>query len=573
MNRVRGESVAPGIAVGQVHLRGFLAESTGRRIATDEVENELNRLRESLQKSRAQIEEIKQKQLASLGEAELRIFDAHLAYLSDAMFVTEIENQVLQERLSVREAVQMVFAKYDRIFQLVESDLLRRRASDLRDVATRLLRNLDADAVRGSGVPTGPYILAAKKLTTADMFNLDNEKVEGIVAEEGGMSSHAAILARSMGIPTVTGIRDLPSLLREGDPVVVDATAAELVTAPDDRTLAEATLAAQRWRASQAEAHTLVQQVRHQTRDGTPVRLLGSCGSAGEADLVRTFGLEGIGLFRTELPFLVGKERPSEDLLVRSYQQVLEAQAGRPVAFRLLDVAAAMLEPGQSQPERNPAMGRRGVRGLLANQDVLRLQLRAILRAAATAKEVGVLVPFVTTVTELQRVKAALLEERVALKKRGVPCAADVQLAPIVELPAAALSVGALLNEADYAVIALDDLQAHLLGADRDNASVRSYHELVHPALFEVLLRMCKDAERREKPLVLFGESAADPVRLPFYLGVGYRSFSIAPVRLRAVLKVLERFTVEECRRIAARVLEAPRSLDVQKVLVNLEPE
>jgi phosphoenolpyruvate-protein phosphotransferase (PTS system enzyme I) len=573
MNRVRGESVAPGVAVGQVHLRGFLAESTSRRIATDEVETELNRLRDSLQKSRAQIEEIKQKQLANLGEAELRIFDAHLAYLSDAMFVTEIENQVLQERLSVREAVQMVFAKYDRIFQLVESDLLRRRASDLRDVATRLLRNLDADAVRGSGAPTGPYILAAKKLTTADMFNLDNEKVEGIVAEEGGMSSHAAILARSMGIPTVSGIRDLPSLLREGDPVVLDATAAELVTAPDDRTLAEATLAAQRWRASQAEAHTLVQQVRHQTRDGTPVRLLGSCGSAGEADLVRTFGLEGIGLYRTELPFLVEKERPGEDALVRSYQQVLEAQTGRPVGFRLLDVAAAMLEPGQSQPERNPAMGRRGVRGLLANQDVLRLQLRAILRAAATAKEVAVLVPFVTTVTELQRVKAALLEERVALKKRGVPCAADVQLAPIVELPAAALSVGALLNEADFAVIALDDLQAHLLGADRDNASVRSYHELVHPALFEVLQRMCKDAERREKPLVLFGESAADPVRLPFYLGVGYRSFSIAPVRLRAVLKVLERYTVEECRRIAARVLEAPRSLDVQKVLVNLETE
>jgi hypothetical protein len=148
MTRVRGESVAPGIAVGQVYLRGFAAESTGRRIAADEVETELNRLREALQKSRAQVEEIKQKQSDSLGEAELRIFDAHLAYLGDAMFVTEIETQVMQERLSVREAVQLVFAKYDRIFQLVESDLLRRRASDLRDVATRLLRNLDADGAR-----------------------------------------------------------------------------------------------------------------------------------------------------------------------------------------------------------------------------------------------------------------------------------------------------------------------------------------------------------------------------------------------------------------------------------------
>jgi len=573
MTRLRGESVAPGIATGQVFLRGFAAESTGRRIAADEIETELNRLREALQRSRLQVEEIKQKQSGNLGAAELRIFDAHLAYLGDAMFVTEIETQVMQERLSVREAVQLVFAKYDRIFQLVESELLRRRASDLRDVATRLLRNLDVDTVRGAAAPTGPYILAASKLTTADMFNLDNEKVEGIVAEEGGMSSHAAILARGMGIPTVTGIRDLPRLLRDGDVVVLDASAGELVTSPDDRALAEATAAAQRWKAGKSEVHAAVQQVRHVTRDGTPIRLLGSCGSAGEADLVRTFGMEGIGVYRTELPFLVEKTRPAEDALVQTYKRVLEAQHGRPVAFRLLDLAAATLDAGHGSPERNPAMGRRGVRGLLANQDVLRLQLRAILRAAAGTDGVAMLVPFVTGTADLQRAKSAMLEERVALKKAGIACAADIALGPMIEVPAAAMSIGALMNESDFAVVAIDDLQALLLAADRDNASVREYHEMVHPAVFEMLARMAKDAERRDKALVLFGESAADPVRMPFYLGVGYRSFSIAPVRLRSVLKVMARYTIDECRRIAARILEAPRTLDVQKVLVNIETE
>jgi phosphotransferase system enzyme I (PtsI) len=571
VTRVRGESVAPGLAVGQVVMRGFAAESTGRRIAADEVETELNRLREALQRSRAQIEEIKQKQSESLGEAERHIFDAHLAYLGDAMFVTEIESQVMQERLSVREAVQMVFAKYDRIFQLVESELLRRRASDLRDVATRLLRNLDADVVRGAATPVGPYILAARRLTTADMFNLDNEKVEGIVAEEGGMSSHAAILARGMGIPTVTGIRDLPRLLRDGDLVVLDATAGELVTSPDEMTLAEATVGAQRWKQSKAQVPLPTDLSRHNTRDGTPVRLLGSCGSAGEADLVRTFGMEGIGLYRTELQFLVDKARPSEESLVSCYRQVIEGQHGRPVSFRLLDVAAASIGVEQRHQERNPAMGQRGVRGLLANQDVLRLQLRAILRAAAGAGEVAVLVPFVTSVAELQRVKSALLEERVALKKAKIPCAANTALAPVIEVPAAAMSLAALLNESDFAVVAVDDLQAHLLGADRDNAAVREYHEMVHPAVFEILARLAKDAERRGKPLILFGESAADPARLPFYLGTGYRSFSIAPVRLRSALRVIHRYSIEECRRIAARILEAPRTLDVQKVLVNLD--
>jgi phosphotransferase system enzyme I (PtsI) len=570
---VRGECVAPGIAVGQVYLRGFESNGAGPRIAADEVETELNRLHQAFEKSRIQTERIKQKQAETLGEAELRIFDAHLAYLGDAMFVTEIESQVIQERFSSREAVQLVFAKYDRIFTLVESDLLRRRASDLRDVATRLLRNLEADAVRGGDAPSGPYILAARKLTTADMFNLDNEKVEGIVAEEGGMSSHAAILARGMGIPTLTGIRDIAKLLRDGDLIVLDATKGEMVTTPSDMMLAEATTSSQRWRESQEAAAQPRESINHQTRDGTAIRILGSCGSLGEADLVNTFGMEGIGVYRTELMFLADGEEPTEDALVENYRGVIAAQNGNPVSFRLLDVSAATLEVRAPQPERNPAMGRRGVRGLLARQNVLRMQLRAILRAAADVKNVAVLVPFVTTLSDMQRVKAALVEERVGLMKAKIACAVAVKIGPIIEVPAAAMSLSALLNESDFAVVAIDDLQAHLLGADRDNAGVRDYYETVHPSVFEMLARMCKDADFRKKPLVLFGESAAEPVRVPFYVGVGYRHFSVAPVRLRGMLKVLARYSADECRRIAARILEAPRTLDVQKVLVNLELE
>ncbi|MFK7739759.1 MAG: phosphoenolpyruvate--protein phosphotransferase [Planctomycetota bacterium] len=574
MTVLRGECVSPGIAVGQVHLRGFESASSGPRIAADQVETELMRLRQSFDRSRKQTEEIKEKQAESLGEAELRIFDAHLAYLGDAMFVTEIETQVINERLSAREAVQLVFAKYDRILSLVESDLLRRRASDLRDVATRLLRNLEADEVRGADdAPSGPYILAARKLTTVDIFNLDNERVEGIVAEEGGMSSHAAILARGMGIPTLTGIRGLIKHLRAGDLVVLDANDGELMTAPSDTALAEATAESQRWRESQAAAAEGVDAPEsHQTRDGTKIRLLGSCGSAGEADLVKTFGMAGVGVYRTELHFLAEDESPSEDALVESYAAIIAAQDGAPVSFRLLDVAASVLQVGNRQ-ERNPAMGRRGVRGLLASHETLRKQLRAILRAAKDAPSVAILVPFVTTLSDLQRVKAAVVEERVGLMKAGVPCAADLKIAPIIEVPAAAMMVGPLLTDSDFAVVAIDDLQAYLLAADRDNAGVRDYYEMVHPAVFETLARMAKEASRRKKPLVLFGESAGDVERVPFYVGVGFRSFSVAPVRLRGIAKVLARYSVDECRRIAARILEAPRTLDVQKVLVNLDPE
>ena len=572
MNVLRGESVSPGIAVGPVHLRGYDDDEIGvSRIAADQVEAELERLRAAVGQSRAQIEEIRGKQQGQLGEAELRIFDAQIAYLGDPSFVAEIELQVVQERLAVRAAVKTVYAKYDRIFQLVENEILRRRASDLRDVATRVLRNLASGEPSARKAPAGRYVLAARKLTTADMFNLDAEGVDAIVAEEGGMSSHAAILARGMGIPTLTGIRGLPRLLRDGSVVVVDSDHGELRVDLTEAELGQYAERSQTWKSLQKQAPET--EARHETRDGTAVELLGSCGSLGEAEMSRTFGLAGIGVFRTELAFLADKRRPTEDELVAQYQKVIEGHPGQPVNFRLLDVAAGVFAPGDKDPERNPAMGRRGVRGLLANQDILRLQLRAILRAAAGIENVGVLVPFVTSVMDLQRVKAILIEERLALRKAKVAVAGSLALAPILEVPVAAFSIGALAVESDFLVLAIDDLQAYLLAADRDNSAVREYHELAHPAVFEFLARIAKEADRLEKEVVLFGESAADPQRMPFYIGAGFRRFSIAPVRLRKLLKVLRRYSADECRRIAARVLEAPRAVDVQRVLVNVETD
>lgn len=572
MNTMRGESVAPGIAVGPVHLRGYDDDEIGvTRIAADQVDAELERLRAAVRQSRSQIEEIRGKQQGQLGEAELRIFDAQIAYLGDPTFVAEIEQQVVQERLAVRAAVKTVYAKYDRIFQLVENEILRRRASDLRDVATRVLRNLTSGETSARPVPTGRYVLAARKLTTADMFNLQAEGVDAIVAEEGGMSSHAAILARGMGIPTLTGIRGLPRVLREGGVVVVDADQGELRVDLTEAELTQFTARAQTWKSHQKQAPE--KAALHETRDGTAIELLGSCGSLGEAEMAKTFGLEGIGVFRTELAFLADRRRPTEDELLEQYRKVLAANEGKPVNFRLLDVAASAFWPDPKDAERNPAMGRRGVRGLLANQDVLRVQLRAILRAAAEHDAVGVLVPFVTSVMDLQRVKAILIEERLALRKAKTPVAGSLRIAPVIEVPVAALSIGALAVESDFLVLAIDDLQAYLLAADRDNSTVRDYHELAHPAVFETLARIAKEAARLDKEVVLFGESAADPQRLPFYVGAGYRRFSIAPVRLRKLLKVLRRYSAEECRRLAARVLEAPRAVDVQRVLVTVETE
>lgn len=569
MNVHQGEAVASGVALGRVVLQGFGERTASPRIASDQVETELNRLRAALDKSRAQITELKAKHQGDLGSHELRIFDTHVAYLQDPMFINAIEKLVMGERLALRTSIHRVVADYERILQLAESESLRQRASDFRDVATRLLRNLDeSDPKIETSRPSGRYVLAARTLSTTDMFNLDNERVEGIVAEEGGITSHAAILARSMGIPTVTGIRDLPGKIRDGDYLIVDGSAGEVRVNPDERVRVEYEASAERFRATRQEPP---EDIEHATRDGHRVEIFGSCGNLGEVELAHSFGMQGVGLFRTELLFLAEKALPTEDMLEHHYRQVVQRPNDMPVNFRLLDVSTRVQIGGElPRIERNPALGMRGVRRLLQDSNILRLQLRAILRAAAGRDNVAVLVPFVTSLSDLQRVKAAILEERIALRKLGMACAEGLRVAAMIEVPAAAFVPGGLLNESDFIVAAIDDLQAYLLAADRDSADVRDYYQSLHPAVFEVLARLAKEARRRRKDLVLFGEAAADPLRVPFYLGIGIRQFSIAPARLTAVLDTLQRFTLPECTRIANAVLEAPRAIDVQRVLLQL---
>jgi phosphoenolpyruvate-protein kinase (PTS system EI component) len=251
---------------------------------------------------------------------------------------------------------------------------------------------------------------------------------------------------------------------------------------------------------------------------------------------------------------------------------VVRQLAGHPVHFRLLDVGGGSPVAGRrAHDERNPAMGLRGVRYLLDNPDVLRLQLRAVLRAAVGGERVAVLVPFVTGVSDLTQVKTAILEERQALRKRDVDCAETLLVAPVIEVPAAAFVLTTFLAHSDFVVVALDDLQAHLLAADRDNVRVRGYYEMLHPALFELLNRMVREAKKSKQPLVLFGEHAGDPRLAPLFMGLGVREFSVAPVRMEGMLRALGRYTIDECRKLAEKVLQAPRALDVERILVKLD--
>lgn len=544
---LRGATVAPGLAMGVAHRKDYgLERAPTDRVARDQVEVELNRFRRSLDASRAQLEDLKVRLLGQVESRDAMILDTHLAYLKDSVFIADVENLILVEQMRLEAAIAKVVGDFDRIFRLVESDTLRQSAVDLRDVGIRVLRNLEAQE-GGTVVEPRDYVLVAKELSIVDMFNLDNEHVRGIVTKEGGLTSHAAIFARSMRIPTVTGIETLLEDVKEGDFVILDATEAMLRINPDDRLRAQYA----EGRAQGDEdlvAQDLLGEIK--TADGEVVDLAASCGNLPEVEQAIAAGVGSIGLYRTELLYLADSHVPSREALTRHYASVLGAAQGRPVTFRLLSVDSSHgLNYLHSETERNPALGRVGIRALFDHEAVLRSQLRALLMAA-TDHELGIAIPFVLDCGDLRRVKEILFEERYELSKRQT-MAKSVAVGVVIETPAALLGARDLVEEADFLTVNLDSLQQHLLATDRDYAHSSGTLKRLHPYVLRALRKLNEVAEGAGKELSAFGLSVANEENLPLLFGMGLRRFCLPSHEVAPAADFLSELDSDKMRRTA----------------------
>jgi len=550
-----GATVSPGMVLGTVHRKDYdLARARAERIPREEIDGELNRLRAALDESRAQLADLKARLAGKIPDEDARILDTHVAYLKDSVFIADVENLILHEQMRLEAAITKVVGDFDRIFRLVQSETLRQSAVDLRDVGIRVLRNLES---RTEGeAPPNEYILVARELSIVDMFNLANEHVQGIVTEEGSMTSHAAIFARSMRIPTLTGVEGLLDAVQEGDFVILDAAEGILRVNPDDLVRQQYASAAAEDDAEESPGVPEWALGPARTRDGREVSVTAVCGNLPEVEQAIEHGLTEVGLYRTELLYLVDKRAPSRDALVHHYSAVIAAARGGRVTFRLLSADSSLglpfLHPG---PEPNPELGRAGIRALLASPRVLRRQLQAILIAAADA-EVRVAVPFLTDCGELRRLKEILFEERVELKKEGVRFQERLPLGAIVETPAAVLGVRDLAREAAFLIVNLDALVQYLLAADRENPSLDDRFETLHPMVLRALTKVVAVAHEESVELSAFGVTAADAFRLSLLVGAGLVRYAVAPGELRvvrdAVREIDSDLAVETAKRVAA---------------------
>lgn len=574
---LRGTSVSPGLVLGRVHIKDYeLTHTPRQRVPLDQVEFELNRFHKALFESKRQLEDLKARLSGRVGNDEVRILDTHTALLRDGVFLSDVENLIINEQMALEAAIAKVIADFDRIFRLVQSETLRERAVDLRDVGIRVLRNLER-GVQSAGAPDvalprdADYVLVARELSIVDMFNLANEHVLGIITEAGSLTSHAAILARSMRIPTLTAVPGLLGQVNEGDFVILDATEGSVRIDPDElvRAQYQASGAAVRRDAPAAPLKARDLKDGARTRDGNAVQISASCGNLPEVAAARELGLCAVGLYRTELLYLVEREQPSLESLVAHYTSVLEQSGGEPVTFRLLHVDSSLEVPYLHESrELNPGLGLAGVRILFKREAVLRRQLQAILRAAPQSQaRVRIAVPFVTDCADLRRVKEILFEERYALRKANQPYRDQVELGAVIETPVAALGARDLMREADFLVLSLDSLLQYLVAADRDNHELRSAFEPVHPFALRLIQQLAEISEESSRPLWVFGVTALSPVNLPLLLGAGLRHFCVAPVGVEEFLVALGRIELKAAKRNATLAARASCQADLHTLV------
>lgn len=519
MNWFEGISLCPGGAVGPIHVLPALTNQKGVSLPT--VEEELERLEAARETALARLEEQRAAAREQLGEEEAEIFRLHTLMLEDQDFVETAQKAVRAGRCAedgVREAEETFAAA----FRALDDPYLQGRMADVEEVS-RLWREVLAGGA-GRLELERPAILWAKECSPGELIALDRDKALGLVVEHMAPDSHAAILVRAMGLPTVTGIA--PQKHWEGVYAALDAERGRLWLEPEEsvRTALE-----QKCRQEQARRRELERwrDAPVRTRDGRTVTVCANIGSAKEAALALEQGAQGVGLFRTEFLCLDKERSPGEEEQFAVYRQALEAMQGRRVVIRTLDIGGdkrpPWLETGQGE---NPALGLRGIRLSLKRPELFVPQLRAVLRAARYGKA-AVMFPMVTSPAEVRNARAMLDRCRAELEEEG-RSTGEVEVGVMIETPAAALMAGELAEEADFFSIGTNDLVQYVLAADRGNPAVARLYSPFQPAVLRLLDRIIRSAKAEGIPCCLCGGAAEDPEFLPLLVGMGLEEISVS---------------------------------------------
>ncbi len=551
--RLQGIGVSPGIAVGPAERVGkALEEPEHLIIERAEVETERQRLNEAIIATREQILALQEKISTAEGENDSAIFDAHLLILEDSSILNEVLRIVETQRKSADWAYYSVSKRYIDSLRKIADPYLRERAVDIEDVAKRLLRNLrraagdDGDDGMRPSQP-GTSILLAHDLTPSDTVGLDRTRIRGFATELGSPTSHTAIMARSLSIPAVVALHDMPEDFPAGDIVLVDGYHGLIILNPSPATIAEYEAVIERERT----VLTDLEPLRHQdtrTADGRKITLSANIEFIEELDGILSLGAEGVGLYRTEFFYLSRPELRDEENQMKNYRKVAEATHPHGVIVRTLDIGGDKLLPELFEdPEPNPFLGWRGIRLSLDQPEEFRLQLRAILRASAFGK-IRLMFPFLSTLEELRGAKAQLESAKDELRSEGVDFDEGIEVGAMIEIPSAVLIADHLAPEVDFFSIGSNDLIQYTTAVDRVNDRVAHLYQPAHPAVIAMIRETVEAAHRHGIWCGICGEVAGDLTLAPVWVGLGVDELSVGASQLLRMRRALSRLDSAACR-------------------------
>ena len=568
-----GIPASPGIAHGPVFR--FLhqaVEVLSYQVEASAQEEEISRFMNALEQTKDQVRQIRDDVAKNLGEKEAGIFDAHMLVLEDKALIDDVCKEVKESGDNVEQCVYRVTEKYQSFFEQLEDQYLRERASDLRDISSRLLRNLAGATSSGTAFLEQPKILVSEDLTPSDTASLDRSKILGIATNSGGQTSHAVIMARASGVPAVVGLRRLTEDLEDGDEILIDGFEGVVIINPSETTLYRyGKVGVQR-----QKAKDLVDQeasLPAETLDGSPIKLWANADTVDEISRIVETDSEGVGLYRTESLFLRQNALPSEDEQYEEYAAMVKASAPKPITIRTLDLGGdKILDAWTKEQEENPFMGFRAIRYCLSNPPVFLDQLRAILRASAHGK-VKILLPMISGLGEVTRAKEFIFTAKRQLSERGQAFDQDVEVGCMLETPAAVAICDLLATEVDFFSVGTNDLVQYLLAVDRVNNRIAFLYEPHHPAVIRSLKSIYQVTNEKKKPVTVCGEIAGDPHFLPLLLGLGLNSFSASVPLLPELKFFARRFTMEEAQRLTRKAERLSRPSEVKELLKNFYEE
>jgi phosphotransferase system enzyme I (PtsI) len=549
--RLKGIAAAPGVARGPAYplMRG-MAIVACEKVADPEAE--LRRLEGALAATRQEISQLRDDVARKLNESEASIFDAHLLVLEDVALIDDVSREVRSSGFNVEFCFQEVAQRYIEIFEKMDDDFLRERASDIRDVTGRVLDQLLGTQPERVGQAAQAHVVAARDLTPSDTAGLHDGGVLAFVTEEGGRTSHSAIMARSLDVPAVVGVKGLMEAVREDDVILVDGETGLVILNPTPETIDGYRDKEQaiRQRRDRVRAEVSFPDL---TADGAAFSLLANIGDPAEMEDALAYCARGIGLYRTENLYLRLDGWPDENVQYEEYAEAVRLAKGRPVTFRTLDLGGDK-RLGDLADEANPFMGYRAVRLCLERPDVFRPQLRALVRAAALGP-VQVMFPMISGVEELRRAKAVFRDVEAELAREGVRPVEAIRLGAMIEIPSAVLVADSLAAESDFFSVGTNDLVQYLLAVDRGNQRVASLYDPCHPAVVRTLLAIFAAAQKAGIPAAVCGELGGDPLWAPLLIGLGVHELSMSPAALPEVRFVLRHSTAAELRELAAQVV------------------